>query len=219
RATDANMTYVRRGEGDAPICTVYNYLQQVADKSVLDLRDKTVVTFDQSKVDRMVLSGSAGNLTIARAAGGKWTVSAEGKSKTAEVPVVESLLDQLHGLNGTSILEDPMSDPRPFGLDHPFVTATLYDKDGKELGGVKLAQKVAPAGRGRNGQPVTDYKGYAVSDKNAVYAVETEKVYDLENTVDRLHSDVIPTPTPAPSATATPGASSSLKAAPSPAAS
>ena len=67
-----NAIYVRRGEGaDQPVCTVANMVFNSANKSLDDLRDKTLITLDQSQVGRIVITGGPFNETLARAAGGK----------------------------------------------------------------------------------------------------------------------------------------------------
>ncbi|MGH8013994.1 MAG: DUF4340 domain-containing protein, partial [Candidatus Binataceae bacterium] len=159
KATDEYMDYARRGEGDAPVCTVYNYLKKASAKTVLDLRDRTMLGFDKSKVERVEMKGPAGAATLTRATSGKWTAGAEGKSNPAEELVAKSLLDQLTQLKGTSILEDPMTDARPFGLEHPYVTLQLYGKNDATMGSVKLAEMPEQITDTHTGKPATQYKG------------------------------------------------------------
>jgi hypothetical protein len=199
--------YVRRGEGDAPVCTVYDYLKKAADKTVLDLRDKTMLTFDRGKVERIAMTGPAGATTITREAKGKWNASASDHSKPAEQPVVDSLFDQLTQLKGDKILEDPMTDARPFGLDHPWVTIAMYGKNSEPLASLKLAEVPEKITDTHTGKPATQYKGYGVTGTKAVYALSSEKIYDLENTVDRLHTDAIPKAAATPAAKASPSPS------------
>lgn len=211
--------YARRGEGsDQPVCSVPEYVFTTMDKSFDDLRDKTVLSFDQSNVQRVVLTGGPFIETMERAAGGKWTVSAAGKTASAEVPVAESLLDQLHDLKATKIAEDQMSDPNRYGMTKPTLTVAIYGKDGKEIGIVRLSSLEATfTPKTGNTPPVNKYYGYATTSVSpVVYDIPPSAVNDLENTTSRLHTDVMGTPTPSaggavaptPSAAAAPHPSS-----------
>jgi len=204
---DKNAIYVRRGEGsDQPVVSVADYLFTIANKTFDDLRDKTLLTFDQSNVERIVVGGGPPPSTLARAPGGKWSITAGGKSGNAEVLVAESLLDQLHDLHGTKIVEDPMTDPKRYGMERPSIAFTLYSKDGKEIGTLNVSELVvtnaSPEGGGR---PAPQHFGYATTSANqAVYEVPPDKVSDLGRTITRLEGDLSATPTPAPSTSALP---------------
>ncbi len=178
--------YASRGEGtDRPVCTVAGDAFDQLNKTLLDLRDKTVLGFDASKVER------------------------SGKSAPAEGPVVASLFDQLHGLKGTKIIEDPMTDANRFGMASPNIAIALYGKDKASIGSVNVSELEVTAETNEGGATAARSRrvGYATSSAGkAVYEIPDEKVHDLETTLGRLHNDVIPTPTPA--ATLTPAVSS-----------
>jgi uncharacterized protein DUF4340 len=204
---DKSAIYARRGEGsDEPVCSVPNSVFTTMDKSFDDLRDKTVLRFDQSDVQRVVLTGGPFVETVERAAGGKWTVSSEGKTAPAEVPVAESLLDQLHDLKATKIVEDQISDPNRYGMTKPTLTAALYGKDGKEIGTIRLSSLEATfTPKTGNAPAVKNYYGYATTTVSpVVYDIPPSAVSDLENTTSRLHADVTGTPTPASRETTAP---------------
>jgi hypothetical protein len=202
--------YARRGEGtDRPVCTVAGDAFDQLNKPLLDLRDKTVLGFDATKVERAEITLSRSTLTISRDSGGKWQGLADGKSALAEGPVVESLFDQLHGLKGTKIIEDPMTDANRFGMASPNIAIALYGKDQASIGSVNVSELEVTAETNEGGATASRSRrvGYATSSAGkAVYEIPDDKVHDLETTLGRLHSDVIPTPTPA--ATLTPAVSS-----------
>jgi hypothetical protein len=206
-----NAIFVRRGEGNSqPVATVTNDVFSLAAKSLDDLRDKILIEFDQSNVGRVELVGGPVNQTLERKPGGKWIVTGGGRTATAEVPVAESLLDQLHDLKATKIIEDQMPDPRKYGMERPNLIATLYAKDDKQLGAMRLAiiQMTATPKTGVNQRPITQYTGYATTSLGtAVYQLEADRITDLENTANRLHGDLFPTPSPSPAKT--PAASAS----------
>ncbi len=73
--------YVRRGES-APVYTVHQFVMSSLDKSPLDLRDKTVLSFDSSAVDTVMVDSGGKQFTLEaarRTASGRW-------SKTAPAP-------------------------------------------------------------------------------------------------------------------------------------
>lgn len=214
--------YARRGEGtDRPVFTVAGDAFDRLNKTLLDLRDKTVLGFDQSKVDRVEVTLGKSTLTISRKSGGKWQGLADGKSAPAEAPVVASLFDQLHGLIGTKIVEDPMTDANRFGMASPNVAIALYGKDTALIGSVNVSEIEVTAETNEGGATAARSRrvGYATSSAGkAVYEIPDEKVHDLETTVGRLHSDVIPTPTPAAKSTPAVSSKSSPAASSTPAA-
>jgi hypothetical protein len=100
-----------------------------------------------------------------------------------------------------------MTDPQRFGMDHPNLTAVLYDQGGKEIGSVYVAQvETTSPPNPMTGKTTTKSLGYATStgDK-AVYQILPEQVVDLENTANTLKGDAAPQPAAAPGSS--PGAS------------
>lgn len=214
-----NAIFVRRGEGgNQPIATVTNDVFTLAARSVDDLRDKTLIEFDQSNVGRVELIGGPVNEVLERKPGGKWVVTGGGRTATPEVPVAESLLDQVHDLKATKIVEDNMTDAKKYGMERPNLALTLYARDGKQLGMIRLSiiQMTARPQTPNNQRPLTRYTGYATTSLGpTVYQVEADRITDLENTATRLRGDIFPTPSPSPSPAKTPAAAAS----PAPAAS
>ncbi len=203
-----NAVFARPGEGDRPVLTIADYIVKAIDKSFDDLRDKTVLTFDEAQVARITLIGGPVSIVVERASGNQWNVIARGKTVPAQPEVIASMLDQLHGLKGTKIVENPMTDPQPFGMVHPNLTATLYDQGGKEIGSLYVSQIEATMQSGvTTGKAATQTFGYATSSaEKAVYEVLPSQVVDLENTASTLKGDVEPKPaplaSPAPAASA-----------------
>jgi uncharacterized protein DUF4340 len=138
--------YVRRGER-APIYSVAPWVMSGVDKTVLNLRDKTVLSFDPSKVETITLNpADKPEFTIKRGDGGKWNVTADNKTSPADIAMVERFMDQIRDLKGNSIIMDPLKTPAMFGMDKPTLVVTLQDKDGHEVGQLRLAKvDVKPA--------------------------------------------------------------------------
>jgi hypothetical protein len=215
-----NAVYARPGEDDRPILTIADYIVQHLDKSFDDLRDKSVLAFDTSQVARLTLFGGPVSIVLERAPGEKWNVIAQGRTAPAQPEVANSMLAQLHDLKGTSIPEDPMIDPQPFGMVHPNLTVVLYDQAGKEIGSIYVSQLEATARPdATTGKSATQTFGYATSSADkAVYAIPPSVVVDLENTATSLKSvtELKPAVPGNPLSSASPAAKPST-AAPSPA--
>ncbi len=207
-----NAVYARSGEGDRPVCTIADYIVKAIDKSFDDLRDKTVLAFDEAKVARLTLIGGPVSIVVERAPGDQWNVIAQGKTAPAQPEVAASMLSQLHELKGTKIIEDPMTDPQPFGMAHPNLTAVLYDQSGQEIGSIYVSQiEATMQSDATTGKSATQTFGYATSSAGkAVYQVLPAQVVDLENTASTLKGNTEPkpatpaNPSPAASAAAAP---------------
>jgi hypothetical protein len=219
---DKTGLYARRGEGsDQPVITVESYLLNDINKNFDDLRDKTVLGLDRTKVDHVMIASPKFDETIARAGASKWNITSNDKTAAAEGVVVASLLDQLHDLKATKIVEDPMTHPDHYGMVKPTLTLAAYAKDGKELGRLRVSKMrvtVTPANpapeTGETPAPQTQNFAYATNDiDTAVYEIPLQAVTDFENTVNRLHSGTTTPASSKPSAAAppTPSASASQK--------
>jgi Domain of unknown function (DUF4340) len=188
--------FARTNQDDRPVCTIGDYIVKAVDKSFDQLRDKTVLRFDQSKVARITMFGGPISIVLQRTPDNKWNVIAQGKTVPATPEVVVSLIGQLHDLQGSTIVEDPMTDPQRFGMVHPTLTTVLYDRDSKEIGSLKVSQIEAimnPNGPAPKAAKKTI--GYATSSAGtAVYEVAPGQVVDLENTASTLKDEAAPKP-------------------------
>jgi len=196
--------YVRRGES-APVYTVHSYAFSDVNKSLNDLRDKTLLAFDPAKVERVTVSAGAKSFMLERPADGKWQVVEGGSKVPADVVEVERYLDQLHDAKGKSIVEDPMSDPKKFGMDAPAEEVTLNSKDGKLLGELKVAklERRNETG-GATPVPVARVDYYATSSAgSAVYGLDNLEFDELTRTAKELRSKSAATPEPSPAAHST----------------
>jgi hypothetical protein len=220
---DKQGLYARRGEGnDQPVITVDSYVLNGINKNFDDLRDKTVLGLDRTKVDHVMISSPKFDETVARAGGSKWNVTSNDKSSAAEALVADSLLDQLHDLKATRIVEDPMTHPDHYGMVKPTLILTAYGKEGQELGKLRVSRidviltpRNPAAENGETPAPKPQHFAYATTGSDsAVYEIPLQAATDLEHTVNRLHSDTTTPPAPKPSAAAsasTPGTSAQQK--------
>jgi hypothetical protein len=191
--------YARRGER-APVYAVAEYLLTSLDKSFLDFRDRTIVKVDPESVYTIKIKNSDGAFTITRQPLGKWNVTAAGKTKEGDMPVVERLLNQFHDFKGTSIVADPMPSAQPFGLDNPALEITLLGKDGKELAALKLAKiSVKPTAPPMPGEPPGMRAEYyaSSSDSKAVYSI-SDFLYGQLNQPESTYLAKAPAAAPSP---------------------
>ena len=212
---DKGGLYARRGEGsDQPVITVDSYVLNGINKNFDDLRDKTVLGLDKTKVDHLMIASPQFDQTLARAPRNKWNITSNDKTASAETLVADSLLDQLHDLKATRIAEDPMTHPGHYGMVKPTLILTAYGKDGKELGTLRVSKvevthKPATPSRENteSAKPQSQNFAYATTGggDRAVYEIPLQAATDLANTVNRLHSDTTTPAAPKPSAaTSTP---------------
>jgi Domain of unknown function (DUF4340) len=215
-----NAVYARAGAGNQPVVTIAGYVVNGVDKSFDDLRDKTVLLFDEAKVARITLIGGPVSIVVERAPGDHWSVIARGRTAPAQQEVAASLLDQIHGLKGSKIVEDPMTNPQRFGMVRPNLSAVLYDQSGKEIGGINVAEIEATLPPGVTVKAPPQTFGYATSSADqAVYQILADQVVDLENTASTLQGAAEPKPAtpsnPSPSTTGTALPAGPASAAPS----
>jgi hypothetical protein len=154
----------------------------------------------------MTLIGGPVSIVLERVHNDKWNVIAEGKSVAAKPEIANSMLDQLHELRGTRIVEDPMTDPQPFGMVHPTLTAVLYDRSGKEIGSIYLSQiEATTRPDAPTAKPASRTFGYASSTADkAVYEITPAQVVDLENTASTLKGESESKPTLPPASANSP---------------
>lgn len=190
--------YVRRGERTG-VYTVHQYVMDEADKSVFDLRDKTVLVFNPAAVQSVTVT-AAKSFSLSRA-GGKWQLA--GVKGDADVAVVERFLNQLHDLKGQRIVEDPLSDPSKFGMDRPAEKVLLAGKDGKALGAISLAkvERRNEPGHASAAPPEPPQRAdyYAASSAGtALYSIDDFTFGQLTKTAEQFRAAPAPTTAPSP---------------------
>ena len=194
--------YVRRGER-APIYTVAPWVMNGVDKTVVSLRDKTVLSFDPSKVETIVLKpADTGPFTIKRAGGDKWNVIADGKTSPADRAIVERFMDRIHDLKGNSIIMDPIKSPEMFGMDKPALTITLQDKDQKEVGQLKLSKievkRAAPSDTPETPEPPKNEYYATSSSSGALFSTDDFLFSQLNKTAHEFRTKESPAPVATP---------------------
>jgi len=182
--------YVKR-VGNASVYTVPDWIFKDLDKSVNDLRDKTVLTFDPSKVGLVNVQNGSRKFTLKLDKDEKWRIE-DGKSVPADQAAVIQFLSNLRNLKGTSIAAEPLQDPSRFGLEPPLEEIALTDTSGKALGWVKLGRvpQSPPGVAGASPSPSPAppaYDYYASSSgTQAAFKIESFNYDDLNKTPEQL---------------------------------
>jgi hypothetical protein len=194
--------YVRRGERPN-VYTVHNYVFNDVNKSLNDLRDRTVMAFDSDKVNQVKFSGDGKSFVLASPAAGKWTETDGGKSDADPVKV-QQFLDRMRDLKAESIAQDSATDLARFGLNTPNESVTFLDKDGKVVGSVKLSkiERRNEPQKGATPAPVqrTDYYAFSTASPTIYKVLE----YDYNDLVKTPEQFAAPKPAAAPSAKPSP---------------
>ena len=114
--------YAQRG-GEKKVFLIPAYLESSFDRKTFDLRDKSLLTFDRDKVDRLELAHDGATIEVTKS-GADWMVSAPIRAK-ADFSVVEQLITRLGSGQMTAMEADQATDLKAYGLDKPVVTATV----------------------------------------------------------------------------------------------
>jgi Domain of unknown function (DUF4340) len=123
--------YVQKGD-DSAVQIVGGGLTTGLKKDLKELRDKTVIAFDEAQVQRLVLTRPSGTITVERQGDGdNWRITTPA-SYPADAAEMRSLLASIRGIRADDFASD---DPAPvlatYGLDHPRIEVSVFL--GKEL--------------------------------------------------------------------------------------
>ncbi len=198
---DKEGIYVARG-GSSSVFTVYKGAYSDVDKSLLDLRDKQIASFDPGQIAKVKVHTITEDYTLERTPANKWLVVLEGRTSPADVRAVRRFIDQVAGLKGVTIAADPMTDPKQYGMSDPHESIALFGKDGKQIAVVKLTQAMVseshgPASAGSPGQNVTRGFFYAnASSGTAVYTISEFDYNRMNKTAYDFGLKMAQSPTP-----------------------
>src|SRR5439155_8571617 len=102
---------------------VASYLENTFNRTPFDLRDKTALKFDQSKVNGIELTHEGATTTLAKN-GSDWAVTKPYKAR-ADFAGAEAALTSLSSLQMQKIVSSEAKDLGKYGLDKPDATATV----------------------------------------------------------------------------------------------
>jgi len=141
---DQKQIYVQRG-GQPTVFAVNDFVFRDLNKSVEDLRDKTVLAFDRDKLSAIQVVGKEGKTRLVRGDDKKWKV--EGSDAKPLEPAINQYVSDLAELKGYEIATDHADNLADYGLDQPKVAITLYGDGQQEIGTVLLGERAATEGK------------------------------------------------------------------------
>ena len=127
----AKTSYYVRVDQDPRLLLVADTLKNSLNKSVFDLRDKSVFRIAEADVDRMVIQRQGTVTDFERKAPDKWVLT-KPESFTVKYQAARGNLKTLTALTAKEIIDNPRKEGDPYGLEDP--TETIF------LGGKKLQQ-------------------------------------------------------------------------------
>jgi hypothetical protein len=123
-------TYVQRAD-DKKIQLTSSAFRSGMDKKVKDLRDKSIIDFVDSDVQRLELSDAGKQLVLVQK-DDKWSIE-QPAAYAADGSTVRSFLSTLRSMRATDFPDDQPTDIATYGLDSPQLTVTLHlGKDNAE---------------------------------------------------------------------------------------
>jgi hypothetical protein len=203
--------YVKRGS-EPSVYTVDDSLLGKVNLGLFDLRDKTVMGFDPLGIARLEVENHGKQFTLSHGAAGKWEVTQGAKSSPANGQAVQTFLDELANLKGDKIVQDPLTDPRRFGLDQPTEQIVAFAKGDKRIGTIKLTQiqnsvrvpptpapdDDSPESKPKTERTVMRVENYATSSAGtAAYSLRESDFSQFDMTADQFETTQ-PLSTPAP---------------------
>lgn len=191
--------YVQR-DSQPQVYSINSWMFADLDKDLGDLRDKTVLAFEPSDVERIQVTQNGNTFDVVRKPAGKWYVeSGGGKVKALADPVkVEQFMDHLRTIKGDQIAQDSPTDLSKFGLNTPGQQIALYGQGNKSLGWVKFA-KLERHEDNKVINPTQRIDFYAISSQEpTVYGLYEASYRDVYNGVSGLQAiSAVPAPEPA----------------------
>ncbi len=112
-------------------------------KETKDLRDKTVVAFQKEEVSQIEVrrpEGAEATLVLRKADGG-WTLD-KPVSAQADDATVNTFLSSLSSMRAQDFIEEPLLEPKEFGLDPPQLSVVLTLGDGGERMGASPSRSI-----------------------------------------------------------------------------
>jgi hypothetical protein len=108
--------YAKLGDSNR-VFLISSYLDTTFNRTPFDLRDKSLVTFDREKTDRVQITSGRSTIELARA-GGEWSITSPIKGR-GDYGTIEGLITRLQSARMKSIADSEGKALRQYGLDRP----------------------------------------------------------------------------------------------------
>lgn len=169
----AKTSYYARVEGDPRLFLVADALKNSLDKTVFDLREKTVMAMAPGDVEKVVISEDGKQTDLQLEGADKWVMVKPEQLKVKKTVVSRTIMG-LTNLQAKEIIDEPQKDGDPYGLDNPQKSILLA---GKKLDQTLLVGKAID----KNGKPPSpELDRYArIKDRDTVYVIDGRALKDL----------------------------------------
>lgn len=127
----AKTSYYMRKKGDDRLLLVADTLKNSLNKSVLQLREKTVLTVAPSQVERVVVAKDGKEIELKREGPEAWIMVKPESFKVKAAEVNRNLVG-LTNLQAKDIIDEPRKEGDPYGLDNSDYKILLDSKDRKQ---------------------------------------------------------------------------------------
>jgi hypothetical protein len=174
------------------VYTVSDWVWRDVNKTVSDLRDKTVLAFDKEQAQEFRVQRSDGvSFRLVRKEKDQWQV--EGVEGKPANNTIQMWIDDVHDLRGFEVATDHPDRLETYGLQQPLLHITVVGREGQPLGEIRVGQVT-------NEQGTKDYYAQG-SSAPTVFKLRDYVVTRLQ----KQPQDFVEKPTPTPGA-ATPTA-------------
>lgn len=190
-------SYYVRVNDNQELLLVADTLKNSVNKSVFDLRDKTVVGIAPDDVDRFVIDFEGKKTAIQREGADAWALAEPEKMK-AKKSAVDGALRTLTALLAKKIIDKPETEGDPYGLDKPDIT---IDFGGKKLEQTLLVgaptEKAIKDDKAPAGPPLTPDRYARIKGRDTVYVIEGVTLKNLKKTPEDYRDKAVLTFEPA----------------------
>jgi Domain of unknown function (DUF4340) len=126
--SEKKAVYAQR-EGEPGVFLVDEELVKAVPTAPMGLRDKTVFAYDRAKAERVEIESPKGKVALALE-GGAWKITAPAAYK-ADEGAVSDLLWKSRELKAQDLVAEDQKRLAAYGLDHPEVRLSVWEKDAK----------------------------------------------------------------------------------------
>ncbi len=166
--------FVRVGAGKA-VYLADRKLQEEITKTVFDLRDKTLLSFENKEIVRLQVKAAEKKYDLKRT-GKTWKILEPPKGKR-DSKQVNSLLMSIGLMKFRAILEESSASLVPYGLDKASMEIQLWTESGDQLGPLQIGLDV----------PEKDGIVYGkVGNKSPIYGIDARGIEEIKKELDEL---------------------------------
>jgi hypothetical protein len=118
-------TYAMISGATNQVLTVYNYVQSAADKSLFDLRDKTIVAMDPNDVQRIDVQVGPTEYQLSRGTDPEWTLTAPFQARADKLKV-DSAINKIRNGRVKKFIDENPTDLAQYGLVEPATRVVFW---------------------------------------------------------------------------------------------